>query len=189
MTISNVEPSGILLNDNEKVNWDVIKEEVESIYSNWPSTLIDLNSLNVNQDNLIKFNDNLNQLVITLDGEDRNQSLLKLADLYGLINLYYSEYSDDTIKENVIATKSYIARAYALIESDDKWDEIKQNITNARVQYNNVMNNSLQEGNINSINKSYILLGEMEKNVDSKNKKVFLINYKNLMQELDIIDN
>lgn len=189
MTISNIEPNGVLINDNEKVDWDIIKEEVESIYSSLPTTLIDLNSLNVNQDNLVKFSATLNQVISALDKEDRREAVLRLSDLYVLINSYLNEYSDNNTMLNVISTKSYITKAYSLLEYDDRWEEIKRNISSARVQYNNIMNGNLQNENINSINRGYILLGEMEKNVDAKNKKVFLINYKNLMQELDIIDN
>lgn len=189
MIVSNVKSSGVLINDKTEINWDIIKEEVESIYTNWPSILVDLNSLNVNQDNLMRFSDTLNQLISSIDDKNKKEALINLADLYSLKNLYISEYSENSTLINLGATKAYIARAYALIEEDNRWDEIKNNISSARSQYNNVMNSSLQNGNINSINKAYVLLGEMEKNIDSKNKNVFLINYKNLMKELDVIDN
>ena len=49
--------------------------------------------------------------------------------------------------------------------------------------------NGAMPSNVNpiNINKSYILLNELFKSVDLKNKDSFYINYKNLMDELDII--
>ena len=37
---------------------------------------------------------------------------------------------------------------------------------------------------IDVINKAYILINELEKDTTNKNVKVFLVNYTNLMQEL-----
>ena len=49
---------------------------------------------------------------------------------------------------------------------------------------NNQVNNM---NNIDEINKSYILINELEEDSNNKNKNVFYVNYRNLMQELENI--
>lgn len=181
---ANMEPNSILTNNDENVEWNILKEEVELLYSTWPSILIDLNSLNVNKDNLLSFTNTLDELTQALEKEDKKTGLIKLADLYNLVSEYLKEYSDDNMMNNIFATRAYVIRTYALAE-DNKWDEMKQNISNAKIEYTNVLNNLLNTNNINSINRGYILLNEMEKNLNQENKDIFYINYKNLMQELE----
>lgn len=184
--ISNIIANSILTNNNTAIDWNKIKQEVELLYAKWPSILVDLSSLNVNKDNLLKFTDTLNQTVSALEKKDKKNSLNKLSDLYTLTNLYLKDFSNDQIMINLFSTKAYIARAYALTE-DSKWEEMKKDIGSAKTEYAKILNNSLDSKNVNSINKGYILLNEMEKNIDAKDKNVFFINYKNLMQELDTI--
>jgi len=185
--ISNVVPNSILSNENLKIDWNEIKEEIELIYSIWPSILVDLSSLNINRDDLLKFTDTLNKIVNSLEDENKADSLIQLADLYSLIDLYLRGYSDNSNIINAIAVKSSIVRAYALIERDNNWGEVKSAVNNAKIQYANILNDSLNINNVSNINRGYIILNEMEKNIDKQDKKIFYINYKNLMQELDII--
>lgn len=185
--VTNIIPSNVLTNINQKVDWDTIKTEVELIYSSWPSILVDLSSLDVNKDNLIKFTDTLNQIIGFVEKEDQKMTIVKLSDLYYLISSYLKDYSDDTMLVTLLSTRSYILKTYALVEYDDKWNEMKKSIASARAEYTKILNDSLNTNNINSINKAYILLNEIEKSIDTHNKNIYYINYKNLMQELDIL--
>lgn len=188
ITSMNMNDSSILVNPSKTINWDNIKKEIEKMYGTWPTILIDLNALNVNKDNLLKFNSYMDNITQTLEKEDKKASVKNLADLYQLLVLYMKEYSDDTKSTYIYDTKSNILYAYAFAE-EDKWDEMKKNIKTAQNAFSNVMNSQLQNNsNITSINKAYVLLNEMEKSTDTKNKNIFYINYKNLMQELEIIE-
>lgn len=188
ITNINMNDSSILVNTNKKIDWDNIKKETEKMYATWTTILIDLNALNINQDNLKQYSQILDDVTKAVQKEDKKATASELANLYSLIASYTKDYSSDTKKINILATKSNILYAYALVE-DDKWEDMKKYIQNAQVSYNNIINGSIQNtDDINSINKSYILLNELEKSTNTQDKSIFYINYKNLMQELEILE-
>lgn len=183
---TNIVANSILTNGDSKINWDYLMEETELIYSSWPATLVDLSSLNVSSDNLLNFTNTLDDVVDTLKDKDIKNSLLKLSDLYNLLITYLREYSNDNTMINTFSVRGNIIKAYALAETDN-WDEMKKSIATAKTEYNNILNNAINTNNINSINKGYILLNELDKNLNNEDKDIFYINYRNLMQELRTI--
>jgi len=183
---TNIVSSSILTNDENKIDWDSIMQEVELIYTSWPSILIDLSTLNVGRDNLLNFTSLLDEIVVALEDKDSKRSLLKLSDLYRLLGLYVKDYSKDNTMINTFSVKAHIVHAYALAE-DNRWDDMKQSISSAKSDYENILNTAISSSNTNSINKGYILLNEMEKNLNEDNKNIFYINYKNLMRELNTL--
>ena len=187
ITNMNMNDSSILVNTNKKIDWNNIKKETEKMYQTWTTVLIDLNALDVNQDNLKKYNTVLDNLTKAVQKEDKKTTATELANLYGLLVSYTIDYSNDTKKVNLLDTKSNILYAYALAE-DSKWQDMENNIKKAKNVYNNIMNGGLQNDiNVSSINKAYILLNEIEKSTNTQDKSIFYINYKNLMQELEIL--
>lgn len=188
ITNMNMNYSSILVNSDKKVDWDAIKKETEKMYRSWTTILIDLNTLNVNQDNLLKYGTILDNTTKAVQKEDKKETLYQLADLYSLIVTYAKEYSNDSQKISILETKSNILYAYVLIE-DRKWQDMKNYIKKAQSSYTNVINNNLKENqNISNINKAYVLLNEIDKGIDTKDKSIFYIKYKNLMQELEVLE-
>ncbi len=188
-TSINIEYSSILVNTGDSIDWDYIKKEVEKMYSTWTTVLIDLNSLNVNKDNLLKYTSTLDNVTKALESKHKETAMEELANLYSLLASYMKDYSDNTTNIYILETKSNILYAYALAEYNDKWTQINEKLKLAQASYMNIVNNrSNDKSGTNSINKAYILLNEIQKTTDKADKKVFYINYKNLMQELDAID-
>ncbi len=190
-TITNIsmDYSSILVNsDNKKIEWNYIKKEIEKMYSTWTTVLIDLNALNVNNTNLLKYNSTLDDITQALENEDKKTSMIKLADLYSLLVSYIKEYSSNNRLIQLLDTKSNILYAYSLAEYEDKWSEMKNYTDKAQNVYNNIINNELKNNDsTNNINKAYVLLNEISKSTSKKSKNIFYINYKNLMKELEII--
>lgn len=188
-TSINIEYSSILVNNGNNIDWDYIKKEIEKMYSTWTTVLIDLNSLNVNKDNLLKYTNTLDNITKALENKHKETAMGELANLYSLLASYMKDYSDNTTNIYILETKSNILHAYALAEYNDKWTQINEKLKLAQASYMNIINNrSNDKSGTNSINKAYILLNEIQKTTDKADKKVFYINYKNLMQELDSID-
>ncbi len=188
ITNINMKYNSILVNDSKKIDWDNIKKETEKMYHTWPTVLIDLNALNVNRDNLLKYATTLDNITKAVEKEDKKQSLQGLADLYGLTAGYVKEYSNDSKKVSILDTKSNILYAYVLAE-DENWQVMRTSLQKAQYSYNNIMNSKLQNSNtIANINQAYVLLNEIENSIDTKDKNIFYINYKNLMQELEILE-
>lgn len=184
---SNVTNNDILLGTNNNVNWDNLKSEIENMYDSWTTILIDLTTLNVNKENLLKFNSTLDQIVKDLDNEDKSASLMHIADLYNLLTLYMQDFAADREETKIYNVKSNILYAYSFVETDE-WNNVKTYVGNAKNEFSNILNNQVNNrNNIDEINKAYILINELEEDCNTQNKNVFYVNYRNLMQELENI--
>lgn len=182
-----VEFNNILTGDRDKVDWSDAKGKIENIYTTWTGVLMDLTTLNINKDNLLKYNNLLDEIIIAMEQKDKNTCLIKLADLYNLLTLYVKDFSSDTQKISVYTVKSNVLYAYATTRQDD-WNKIGGYVTKAKQEFSNIMNNQINNASsIDTINKAYILINELEEDCKNKNKNIFYINYVNLIQELNNI--
>ena len=177
ITMSNAVATSILeRNDIDKVNWNSIEIKVQELYSAWTSILIDLSTLNVNKENLLEFNDILDKISKSIEDKNKLETLANSADLY-----------NDTNKTSLLSTKSCILYSYAEMEREN-WSEAKNYISKAKNEFANVLNNQVNNINrIDIINKAYILINELEEDSNNMDRKIFLINYSNLIQELQSI--
>ena len=178
----------ILNNYKDSTDWTFLKSKIENMYSTWTTVMMDLTSLNVNKDNLLKYNDVLDKITKDFENEDKSSSLIHLADLYNLLELYIKDIGPDNQKVSLFIVESNILYAYSYIEQDN-WNKVLEYIGSAKQEFSNIINNQVNNvNNIDVINKSYILINELEKNANNKDKNIFYINYSNLMQELENID-
>lgn len=185
----NMDYSSILVNPSKKIDWDTIKKETEKMYQTWNTILIDLNSLNVKQDDLLKYTSVLNDLTKAVQKEDKKISLQRLSDLYRLLVMYTKQYSNDNKKIALIEVKSNILSSYVLAE-DSNWKGMQDNIKKAQSVYHNLLNSSLQQNeHVAYMNRIYVLLNEIYRSTEAKDKDIFYIHYRNLMQELKILSN
>ncbi len=169
---------------NSDTKWDELTSKVEEIYTSWTTIMIDLTSLNVNRDNLLKFNNTLDSITKSIASKDKSQTLINSADLYSLVSSYIKDFSGDNEKNLVYSVRANILYSYAYTESDD-WQKVIQYIGNAKGDFSGLLNNQVNNVNkIDIINKSYILINELEQDANNNDKDVFLVNYANLMQEL-----
>ena len=179
-----LERTGILTSE-DKVDWDNMKNETELMYSIIPTVTLDLYQKNVNQDDILSFNREVDKLTEVVDKEDKENTLKVLANLYSYLPKYSRVVSDE--KESLLLeTKSNVYYAYSLLETED-WNKIKEYVQKAIECYTRILNNIDDNNNNNSINKCYILLNELNNAVTIKNKDIFLIKYKNLLEELNIV--
>lgn len=188
ITMSNAVATSILeRNDIDKVNWNSIEIKVQELYSAWTSILIDLSTLNVNKENLLEFNDILDKISKSIEDKNKLETLANSADLYNLLAKYALDFYNDTNKTSLLNTKSCILYSYAEMEREN-WSEAKNYISKAKNEFANVLNNQVNNINrIDIINKAYILINELEEDSNNMDRKIFLINYSNLIQELQSI--
>lgn len=177
----------ILSSRGQDVNWDEINSKVQELYSSWTTIMMDLTSLNVNKDNLLKFNQTLDSITKNVEDKNKSEALINSASLYNLISSYISDFSNDTEKNSVFNVRSNILYSYAYTESGD-WAKVSEYIGKAKQDFSNLLNNQINNINkIDVINKAYILLNELEQDCNNQDKNVFLVNYSNLIQELQNI--
>lgn len=176
-----------IVSEEIEVNWNSIEIKVQELYSAWTSILIDLSTLNVNKENLLEFNDVLDKISKSIEDKNELETLVNSADLYNLLTKYALDFYNDNNKTSLLNTKSCILYSYAEMEREN-WSEAKNYISKAKNEFANVLNNQVNNINrIDIINKAYILINELEEDSNNMDRKIFLINYSNLIQELQSI--
>ena len=181
-----VKTGGILISSGQPIDWEYMKANAESLYSFSPTLVSDLNSLNVNSDDILKFSSTLDQVILSVKNEDKLTTLNNLASLHAFLPKYREQISKDSTKINIDYTKNCILNSYAIVEQNN-WTEVKSQVTNALNYYSNVIgevDTSKSELDQNRISKSYILLNELNTSVDIQDKDLYYIKYRNLIEEL-----
>lgn len=179
--------SGILNQSNE-INWDEVKNEVENLYASIPTITMDLYKINLNQDDILAFNKEFDNLVLSIKDENKEETLKQLSKLYEYIPKFVSNVVNEELYKRILETKSNIFKAYSKLESEN-WSEMSNDIANGI----NVYSQLLTSTNIDSskqynINRMYIMLNELKNSVSLKDKSIFLIKYKNVIEEIENID-
>lgn len=178
-----LESTSILL-ENNQINWKKIKIETEKLYLTIPTITLDLYQIGVEKEDVLNFNKRMDELTIAVENEDKTKSLEKLANIYEYISKFFEKSSNDNLKKVVVQTKSKIFNAYSLLDADD-WSVINDNINQAI----DIFSSMLRDVDISSskqytINKIYVMLNELKNAVEIKDKNVFLIKYKNTLEEM-----
>ena len=176
--------SNILSNNAGTINWDNEKGAIESINVKWTSLIVDLHQLNVNNDDILNFSNILNQTIVNIKQENKVNTMLDLANLYGHIPNYLKQFSNDEEKISIEYIKSNILNSYALVEQE-RWDEVKEQVFNSVENITNIMNSvNTEQFSQYQINRIYVMLNELYSSIDLKDKQLYYIKYRNVMEEL-----
>lgn len=179
----NLEQSGILTNNNNNIDWKSIKLEVESLYSEVATITLDLYSLGISREDVLGFNQELDNLTISVKEENKENTLSNLSKLYDYIPKYLKSVTNDEIFIGKIDTKNNLFKAYSILDSKN-WQEIGNNVINTINSFsNNLLNKQTDKQYI--INKIYIMLNELQSAVNKQDDSIFLIKYKNILEEID----
>ncbi len=73
--------NGVLTN-TEDINWDIVKNEIESLYVSLPSITMDLYGANLNQEDILGFNTQYDNLTKAVKSENKEQTLTELTKTY-----------------------------------------------------------------------------------------------------------
>ena len=89
-------------------------------------------------------------------------------------------------KEDVDIEKIY---GHLCKTSKEEWDTVSDNINRATQEFTKIITNinNKESGNQYNINKVYVMTNDLQNAVILKDKEVFLIKYKNLLEELQNI--
>jgi len=178
-----------ILGNEEEPNWSDTKNEVENLYSIWSSMIVDLHQINVNNDDILNFSNQLDDLIVEVQKEDKINTSRMIANLYSYIPKYVEHYTENSTDINLAYAKSNIVSSYALVEQDN-WDEAKKNVEKAQEYFSNIINNA-NDKNIekqNILSKTYVLLGEFSNSINKKDKQLYYIKYKSLMQNIENLE-
>ncbi len=180
-----LQEKGVLTRD-EEVNWVQIKNDVEKIYVELNSVEIDLQKILVSQEEISNFNSEFDNLTIAVKEEDRERALEQLSKLYDFLPSFVEKCDAGEKELIIVKTKNYILKAYSILEKED-WDSISSFTKEAYQEFSRLFIGLENNKNVNEYNvkKIHLMLNEFQNSINMKNKEVFLIKYKNLLEELE----
>ena len=181
-----LEAKGVLTNSDE-INWNYIKSEVEMLYSSLPTITLDLYKSNINQENILNFNKEFDNLTIFVKNEKKEETLNSLSKLYEYLINFIEDTEENKIKKEILESKLYILRAYSKLDSRN-WAEIGNDTKQAIDMYSKLLSNTnLDSSKQYNISKIYVMINELQNAVEVQNESVFLIKYKNILEEMNSI--
>ncbi len=176
--------TGVLTN-NDAINWEHLKTEVENLYSPVPTITLDLYSLDIAREDVLGFNQELDNLTTAVKSENKENTLGSLSNLYGYIPKFADKVADDVTYKVIIETKNNLFKGYSKLDSKN-WVEISNDIKQAIDVYSNRLVNTNTDSNKQYvINKIYIMLNELQNAVSMQDESIFLIKYKNILEEMN----
>lgn len=178
--------NGILISPRD-VKWDEIKWEVENLYSSISTMTLDLYKMQINQDDILGFNKEIDNLTTKIAENNKQQTLDELVKGYEYIQKFFQSVSDSEITKLLIETKLNIFKAYSKLDQKN-WQDIGNDVKNAIDIYSKLLTNTkIEQMKQYGINKGYIMLNELQNSVTIQDEQVFLIKYKNLLEEINNI--
>lgn len=166
--ISNKYAKGEYLKD-DSLDWDEILKDERKINDSLDTIVLDLSEANVENEEILKFSNQLNNLIIVSTNKNEASLLTELANLYYLLPGYFSKINDNYNEREEKEVKSLALRCFANANIDN-WDEATNLVNQALEKYLSLMNNvDYIENNSYKMNKIYVLIGELKNAVDVKN--------------------
>lgn len=178
-----LQEQGILI-QSEDIDWTTIKTEIENIYLSLPTITLDLYQTNIKDQDILDFNTEYDKLTKIVQEQNKTETLKQLVKLYE-IYVKFVEGTTDKQKEIILAkTKLNILKAYSQLDNGN-WEEISNNIKSASDEYSKLMTTTnLKEEKQYTTNKIYIMINELKNATDIKDSKIFLIKYRNTLEEI-----
>ena len=172
--------------NTDEIDWKNLESEISNLYKSWSEIIIDLNKVNSNNENILKFSNDLDETTKYIKAQDKVNSLSMVAKLYSYLPQFMELYEKDGRKIAFMQTKTNIIRAYSIIEQE-KWEEIKKEISSSINSFNTILNDVNNNKNQYNINKTYVLLNEFNNSINTNDKEILYIKYRNLIQEIEYL--
>ncbi|MBP3255682.1 MAG: hypothetical protein J6M60_04255 [Clostridia bacterium] len=179
------EETGILNTDFNNIDWDYLKNHSEKLYNIWTTSIIDLNSLNVNSEDILNFSNVLDLTTLSSKNEDKNALLNNIASLYSYIPNFLTQIESDNKKVQIVNTINSVLNSYVFINQNN-WNDAKSNTESAINSYMQIINNVDENSKYskNKITRIYVLLNELNNSVTLNDKEIYFIKYRNVIEEL-----
>ena len=179
-----MQQEGVLTNTNA-IDWNKVKNEIELIYTSIPAITLDLYGLNINQEEILNFNRQFDNLTVLVKNQNKEETLRELAKTYQYIPKFAEKVTEDILYRTVLNTKTNVFSAYSKLDGKN-WDEISDDMKNAINVFSQLLTGNVENTNNQiTINKVYVMLNELQNATKVKDEAVFLIKYKNLLEEIN----
>lgn len=168
------------------INWSELRNKVENLYTSWTTVTKDLKEIGVSTEQLNDFNKCLDRFAVAVKNENKTDTVDCLISMYEHLPKFAEIYGDDKEK-NILSSKYCLLICYKCVDIED-WDQLEHSLGMLKMTFSNILNKKSEYGDKQvNIDNAMIILNEMEDSLEIKDKEVFFIKYKNLMQELNMI--
>lgn len=184
INVSEMTRSSILNQEEKTPEWELIKEEIEDIYTSWNTVIIDLNKIGVNNYDILDFSKTLDSATIAVKNEDKIVATVEMAKLYTYIPKYIEKVTEESQKK-LKEVKSSLINAYAAVE-ENNWTKVNEELKTGEEILSRIMNNAnfVNEHSFN-VNKIYVTFSELQNSISLQDKDVFYLKYRDTVKELD----
>lgn len=182
----------VILNKYEKgeyvkddgVDWDSINDSVIKINDVLDTVILDLSEIEISNEDLINFRNEVNNLSIAVTNKDENIMLQKISLLYSLLPTYLEKYSDNKNEIDIMKLKSIIVSSMIYANLLD-WENAKNTAVSAENKYKEMMDDIdyMKEYSYN-LNKVYILLEEFKTAIDLEELELSKLKYINFIEKI-----
>ena len=174
-----------ILTESKDINWQKIKDEVENMYLSIPTITLDLYQTKIEKNLILDFNSEYDNLTKFVQEENKIKTLEELVKLYSNLVKISENIFPREFDKLILKSKLNLFKAYSKLDNKE-WEEILKDINLSIEEFSKIMSmKDITNQKIYSINKIYIMLNELEKSIDKKNEEIFLIKYKNIIEELN----
>lgn len=185
--ISELTHESILNSSQQEIEWDKLKTDIELINTSWKILLLDLYKIEKVSDNTNNFSNSLNNCIIAIKNEDKIASIITLSDLYNFLPQILNEISAEKSEINIKQTKSHILYAYSFANQNN-WGKVKEEILYAEEEFLKVMGDiEFTKNKENKISSVYVGIKELEKSLNKEDIQIFFMNYKILIEKINIL--
>lgn len=187
VTTMKMQPETILSSDENDIDWNTIKNKIETINEAWGVIILDLSNLNVDNNDILSFSATLDDCILSIKDEKKVDTLTNIAKLYSFIPKFERGISAENGIQNLKQVKSYIINAYSLVEQDD-WTAIGTNMSECEKTFKNITNDmEYMKDKEYKVNRTYVLIKELQNSLTYKDKKLFYVKYKNAIESLNTL--
>lgn len=187
VTVTGMNQKTVISTNENNIDWNLIKNEIEKINDSWSIIILDLASKNVNNEDILNFSSTLNNTILSIKDENKINALQNSAKLYSFIPIFQEQLEQNTSNQKLKKVKSDLFNAYSLVEKED-WTQIDNNITSSINTFKEILNDIEYVKNKEyKINKVYVLLNELQSSLAYRDKKLFYLKYKNLIENINLL--
>ena len=175
---------GVLTN-KKQIDWDYIKKEAELLESTISTITLDLYQISMNNNEVVSFSNDFDKLLISIKNENKQKSLEYLNKLYSYLPNFIKYCTNDEQYILIITTKLSIYNAYTVLDLND-WAFIEKNLHEASNIFSKLLTDiNIQNINQYTVNKCFISINRLINAAKEQDKEIFLIKYKNLLEDLN----
>ena len=172
---------------SEDIDWDTIMNKIELMIVSWDIVMLELYKANVSNDDIMAFDTLLILTIISINNDDNKAALINLGNMYYYIPKFLNSCSADKYEQNIQTTKYNVLAAYVYVSQDD-WGSVQGRLTEAESSFLSVVNDTERTENKEfKVNKTYMLIKDLQNSVKNNDKQLFLVKYVNLMKSLNAL--